>query len=288
MSDKPTPIPRQKFYKALPKQYNIPEQDLQPYQKDQNIDANYGKPNIVRGNQTSNRENTVKNFKISLEDNDAAINYYLINKIKPTIELNGENIQVPVYYGSPERWKSIQKDGYYRDKNGKLLSPVIVFKRESFEKNRNLGNKLDGNKANNIQYFKSGWSKRNQYDNFNVLNNQVPQESYQGVVIPDYITIRYKIIIFTDFVEHTNKIIEGIEYASDSYWGDKEKFLFRTRIDSYPTPVTVETQEDRVSKSELILSMQGYIIPDNINVNESLETFKSFNFTKVIVKEKIV
>jgi len=288
MSDKPTPLPKQKFYKALPEQYDIPEQDLQPYKKDQNIDANYGKPDIVRGNQISNRENTVKNFKISLEDNDSAISYYLINKIKPTIELNGETIQVPVYYGSPERWKSIQKDGYYRDKNGKLLSPVIVFKRESFTKNRNLGNKLDGNKANNIQYFKSGWSKRNQYDNFNILNNQVPQQSFQGVVIPDYITIRYKIIIFTDFVEHTNKIIEGIEYASDSYWGDKEKFLFRTRIDEYPTPVVVETQEDRVSKSELILSMQGYIIPDSINVNESLESFKSFNFTKVIVKENIV
>lgn len=288
MSDKPTPLNREKFYKALPEQYTLPEKDIQTYQKDQSVDPNYGKPDLVRGKQISNRENNVKNFKIGLEDNDGAILYYLENVIKPTIELNGENIQVPVYYGSPERWKSIQRDGYYRDKNGKLLSPVIVFKRESFDKNRDLGNKLDGNKVNNVQYFKKGWSKRNQYDNFNVLNNQVPQESYQGVVIPDYLSIRYKIIIFTDFVEHANKIIEGVEYASDSYWGNKEKFLFRTRIDSYPTPVVVETQEDRVSRSELILNMQGYIIPDNINVDKSLETLKSFNFTKVVMKERVI
>ena len=38
--------------------------------------------------------------------------------------------QVPVIYGSPERWKSIQKDAYYRDKKGAIMMPIIMFKRE--------------------------------------------------------------------------------------------------------------------------------------------------------------
>ena len=32
---------------------------------------------------------------------------------------NGVRREVPIIYGAPERWKSFQKDGYYRDKNGK-------------------------------------------------------------------------------------------------------------------------------------------------------------------------
>ena len=39
----------------------------------------------------------------------------------------------------------IQADGYYRDTNGKLVIPLIMYKRNGIEKNRNLGNKIDGN-----------------------------------------------------------------------------------------------------------------------------------------------
>jgi len=37
-------------------------------------------------------------------------------------------------YGSPERWKAVQKDGFHRDKNGKIQAPLIMFKRDSVEK----------------------------------------------------------------------------------------------------------------------------------------------------------
>jgi hypothetical protein len=56
-----------------------------------------------------------------------------------------ERIAVPVIYGSPEKWKSVQKDGYYKDKNGKILNPIIMFKRDNIEKNRSTYNKLDAN-----------------------------------------------------------------------------------------------------------------------------------------------
>jgi hypothetical protein len=31
-----------------------------------------------------------------------------------------ERIPVPIIYGSPERWKSVQKDTYLRDKKGAI------------------------------------------------------------------------------------------------------------------------------------------------------------------------
>jgi len=85
-------------------------------------DAN--KPN--RAEQVSFKDDTVKPFSIGLEDLDWAIMYYFQNVIKPTVKQNGELIPVPIIYGSPEKWKSFQKDGYYRDLNGKIMAPLLV------------------------------------------------------------------------------------------------------------------------------------------------------------------
>lgn len=288
--DKPTPINREKFLNNLHDSYQLPEQSLQPYDNS-NPEAKYTKPGQqehVRANEISMKGDTSPNIRISLEDHDETILYYLKNNIKPTVEINGYKREVPILYGSPERWKSVQKDGFFRDKNGKIQSPLIILKRESFEKNRSIGNKLDGNKVNNIQYFKQGYSRRNSYDNFSVLTNQRPSEEYKVSIIPDYITITYKLTIFTDYIEHMNQLIEAIEFASDSYWGDKEKFMFRANITSFPTPIVVESGDDRISRSDLILTINGYIIPDTVNSFKAAPSPKSFNITKLLFKESII
>jgi len=286
-NNKPTPINKEKFLNNLQESYNIPEQDLQPYsnKKEHPEATEPGKPDFNRAHEISLKGDTTKEIKISLENHDDTILYYIKNTIKPTVEINGNQREVPIIYGSPERWKSIQKDGFYRDKNNKAQIPLIILKRESFEKNRSIGNKLDGNKVNNVQYFKTGYSKRNIYDNFSVINNIKPAQEYQIGIIPDYITITYKLTIYTDYVEHMNSLIESFEFASDSYWGDKERFLFKSSITSYPTPVIVESGADRASRSDLTLIVNGYIIPKAINVDIASPTLKSYNVTKVIIKE---
>ena len=77
-----------------------------------------------------------------------------------------------------------------------------------------------------------------------------------------------------------NKIIESINYASDSYWGNPERFKFRARIDDYTTNVTLNQGEERVVKSDFTIKMYGYIIPEVIN--KSLKSIKKFyNKSKV-------
>ena len=51
------------------------------------------------------------------------------------IEENGKFIPVPVMYASPENWASAQKDGFMRDSNGKVQTPLISFKRNSLDVN---------------------------------------------------------------------------------------------------------------------------------------------------------
>ena len=101
-----------------------------------------GNPNndgkLNRAEQTSFKDDTVKPLSIGIQDIDESVMYYFQNVIKPFVIQNGERISVPVIYGSPEKWKSFQKDGYYRDLNGRIMAPLLMFKRNSVEKNRSF------------------------------------------------------------------------------------------------------------------------------------------------------
>ena len=250
-----------------------------------------GNPNkaadLNRGEQTSFRDDTVKPFSLGFKEIDEALFYYMENIIKPTVQQNGVVQNVPVIYGSPEKWKQIQKDGYYRDRKGKIMLPLITFKRNSIEKNRSLANKLDSNFPNNINVFTKSYSKNNAYDNFNILNNKIPQKEYYAVVVPDYVTITYDFIISTYYIEQLNKLIEAFNYASDSYWGDPEKFKFRSRIDSFATPVELVQGGERTVKATFSLKLHGYVVP--LTTQKDLSSIKKFNNkTTVVIEEKLM
>ena len=178
------------------------------------FDVERGNPNKSndpnRAMQTSFRNDNTKPFSIGLQDIDGAIMYYFQNVIRPFVVHNEERIEVPVIYGSPEKWKSFQKDGYYRDVQGRIMMPIIMFKRDSIDKVRSIANKLDANNPNNLALHRKKYSSKNAYDNFNVLNNVVPQKVNYAVVVPDYITITYSCAINTYYMDQLNKIVEAI------------------------------------------------------------------------------
>lgn len=211
------------------------------------------------------KEDDGKRFSVGLREIDEAIFYYFENVIRPKVIRNGKEVNVPVLYGSPERWKAVQKDGFYRDRNGKIMTPLIMIKRDSLEKNRTLGNKMDANNPLNFGIFEKKYSRKNVYDRFSVLSNREEIKEYQGVVIPDFVNITYSCIIFTQYVEQMNKLVESINYASDSYWGDPNKFNFRAMIDSYTTATEMSQGEDRTVKTNFTLNLLGHIVPDTIN-----------------------
>jgi hypothetical protein len=218
-----------------------------------------------RANDISWRDDKQKDVSISLLDIDNAIYYYFNEIIKPTIVQDGQRIKVPVMFGTPERWKSVQADGFFRDSNDKLTAPLIMFKRDSITKNRELGNKLDGNKAHLFQVFEERYNPRNAYDKFSIITNRIPSKKMYATVVPDYVTVTYNCVIFTDYVEQNNKLIEAIEFASDSYWGDFNRFHFRTKIDSFATTTIIEVDQDRAAKTSFTFTVNGYIIPDSVN-----------------------
>jgi len=227
-----------------------------------------GNPNrsneLNRGRQVSFNGDTTKPFSIGIQDIDEAILYYFTNVIKPFVIQNGTRIPVPVIYGSPEKWKSFQRDGYYRDAQGRIMMPIIMFKRDNIEKVRKMSNKLDANNPHNVALYRKKYSPKNAYDNFSALNNVVPQKVNYAVVVPDYITLTYSCAINTYYMDQLNKIVEAIEYASDSYWGDPARFQFRAMIDSFAIQTEISDNAERVVSSTFSIKLNGYIIPDVI------------------------
>jgi hypothetical protein len=247
-------------------------------------DPNLGNPNFAGPNrslQNSFEGDTVKPFTVGIQDLDEAVMYYFQNVIRPFVMQNGNRIEVPVIYGSPERWKSTQRDGYYKDKNGAIMAPLIMFKRNSIEKNRSIGNKLDANYPNLYGVMKKKYDTKNFYSNFNVLTNRIPEEQFYAVTIPDYVTVTYSCIVYTYYVEQLNGIVEAINYASDSYWGNPQRYQFKAAIDSFNIITEVPQDNVRVVRSTFDIRLHGYIIPNTLqnNVN-SLKKFR--NKTKLI------
>ena len=254
-------------------------------------DIQQGNPNLSQNNpkdralQQSWRGDTTKPYTVGIQDIDEAIFYYFENVIKPTVIQNEESIPVPVLYGSPEKWKSFQRDGYLRDLKGSLMAPLIIFKRNSIEKNRSLANKLDANNPNNYGVFQKAYDSRNAYDSFNVLNNRKPEKQYYAVVAPDYVTVTYSFVVFTYYVEQLNKIVEAINYASDAYWGNPERFKFQARINSFGFQTELNETAERIVRSTFDVTLNGYIIPDNIQKNtNSINKFNNKTKTTIFLE----
>ena len=84
-----------------------------------------------------------------------------------------------------------------------------------------------------------------------------------------------------------NKIVEAMNYASDSYWGNPERFKFRARIDSYATSVEIESAGNRVVKTAFSLRLHGYLVPDTIQ-KELASIKKISNATQIIFNMETV
>lgn len=235
-----------------------------------------------RGEDNSLRGEEIKHISVGLEDIDGAILYYFQDVIKPYVINEGTKQNIPIIFADAERWKSAQKDGIYRDKEGKIMLPIITIKRDNLERNRSITNKLDGNKANIYQTYEKRYSKKNQYDNFTVLTNRAPVKEFYNVVVPDYYTITYTCTAYVSFYEDLNKITEAIGFRSDSYWGEPGKFLFKAKIDNFPVTNEITEGNDRRFVSSFSLVLNGYLTPNNIDRFLATDAFKYRSKTQVI------
>ena len=236
---------------------------------------------LNRGYLYSRSTDTIKNPAVTLMDIDSAIVFYFENVIKPSVEDNSENVKVPIMYASPERWKSIQRDGFMRDKKRQTITPVIAYRRTSLEKDESLPqDKLDANNPNMFYTFEKKFTQANRYDNFTAQIGKQPQREYHNVTVPDYVTLSYDFIIWTSYIEQMNKIVERIVYSDGAYWGDPDKMRFRTSVDTFADATEVSDAE-RLVRTNFTVTMRGYLLPEG-NFDHRSTTQKFLSPKKVI------
>ena len=192
--------------------------------------------NPNRGKQTSTRNTTnrsgnsrksivpgldiTKGYSITLKDVDTAILSHVKKVMKPKIREANETIDVNVMYGNEERWKAVRKGGVLRDKQGTLILPLIMLKRTDIARNELSGQAFKHDvKREHVEVIRnSQWSKKNRYDRFSVLTGQKPQ--YENLVtgMPDFADITYEFVLWTNFIEQMNLLVEMFMEKSNQYW----------------------------------------------------------------------
>lgn len=228
----------------------------------------------------------INDIKIGLYDIDKAIHYYFTHYIKPIVKYSNEIIPVTIKYANAERWKQIQKNGYIRDKDGKIVLPLITYKKTSISKSDMLPiNKMNALKPAFFKTINSIYTSKQPYDRFAQLQNQKPTQKIHKVVIPQYINIDYDFFIWAHFEEHLNTIIESINYHEGIYWGN-DRYKFAISISDYSIDAGLSNGEDRYVKCTFTLQLKGYLLPD-IFVKEHINQLAiTINDIEIIPKIK--
>lgn len=228
-----------------------------------------------------------KNFTVTIKDIDDTVFGHL-NKMQLSVIDNGNIIKVPIVYSSPEKWKSVRNDGFMRDNNGKVLLPAMVFYRTDCETDTTM---KTFNKYLRFSVLKT-YSQKNQYTKFSVLTNQnVPVNEVYNIVMPDHMNFNYKFLVWTEYIEQMNSIIERINFETNDYWGFEHGFKFRTSVDKFTHTTEVESGADRLIRTEFDMLLRGYLLPELFA--PGLDGFKpttekSFTAKKIILGTEVV
>jgi hypothetical protein len=198
---------------------------------------------------------------VKLIDVDTTIADYMRSVILPDLEENGMKVTVPLIYGNAERWDGARKNGYLRDQRGRIQIPLVMFKRNSIERDANMQHFREQLKMPAIKQY----SSTNRYDKLSLQNGVKPTYEMYEVAVPAYVTITYEVMIWTSFTEHMNQIVEAFQYATDRYWGNEDKFKFRVRIDSFDNQQEVSDGAERVVRTQFTMAVFAYLLPETYN-----------------------
>ena len=238
------------------------------------ISSAYKKPpksikTVRRDSQIRRDEDVVKGISITLYDVDFAIKRYIEQTIKPAVIENGRRIPVPVQYGSPEKWTSMQKLAALRDGKSKANFPLIVYSRTRVSKNSDLPklNVLQGRESQMMDHFVNRYTEINKYDRFSTLQNRQPKLERYSMVVPKFVNITYQLQIFCDYVEQINDINEMFLDHEGRAWGIEYKFM--SSQDGMDLNTSVPSDGDRINTSTIGLNVKAGLISKDIDMQPS-------------------
>lgn len=242
-----------------------------------NIDRKTNKPNpertggmrpdiiLNRSEQVRRDDDIIRTAKRTLYDIDYAIKWYIENEIRPQIVDQERNLPVPVIFANGEKWDNVRRLGYIRDEKGMLQSPVIMLKRNSVVE-RDSVRGLDVNHVlpENVRIYKTKYNERNRYqdDLFPIpINQPQPSEKVYVADIPKYVNIEYEMMLWCDFTEQMNNLVDQILPYSRFAWGN-EANRFSTSLGQVSFETVNTVGEDRLVRATIPLTVLGTLLSE--------------------------
>jgi hypothetical protein len=236
-------------------------------------------PTIARVDQIRRDNDKVRTPKITLEDVDYAMISYLTDVIKPTVIENESVIDVPVMYANGETYAQIQKRGFMRDAQGKIMTPVITLTRSSITERDSLKTLGVNQNPDGYEYvFRKQFTNANRYDRFAVQQNKTPRQEYYVSPVSEFIDVSYTMMIWTEYTRQLNSVIEQIMPTNGFAWGTTYKFP--VMISDYGLETTNVVGEDRIVRTMINFTTKGTLLmpfelrTSNLQKRYSMKTVK--------------
>jgi hypothetical protein len=203
------------------------------------------------------RDGTVKNISTSLYDIDYAVKWHLETIIQPTVMEEDSILTVPIIFANGEKWASVQKHGCLRDSQGKILTPLIMIRRNSVSRREDIQDLkvLESPEARITVERK--YTKNNRYSRFALTGAPIEKE-YYSVDVPKFVQVEYELICWTNNTVQLNEIVEHLLWFDGKAFGDTYKFI--TNIDPPSFENMNNVGEDRVIKATLSMRTKAHIL----------------------------
>jgi hypothetical protein len=238
------------------------------------------RPDLNRGKQIKSETGDIKQ-SITLFDIDYAMMSYLEDTVLPTLDDNGKALKIPVIYGNSERWNGSRRQGVYRDQKGKLQLPLMMIRRNTVAKDETMPFLRRGVYYQTI----SKYSKDNRYDHFSLLGSAVkPKRELYNILMPEFVEITYECMVWTAYTEQLNEVIEALNFTGQ-YWGDKDKFKFRTQVTDYNVINEVGDGTERINRVEFNLVTKAYLLPEKFDGESPIK--KSMSVKRIVVATEV-
>jgi len=203
------------------------------------------------------RDGTVKDVSIALYDVDYAVKWHLENIINPTCIEDNSVITVPILFAAGEKWASVQKHGYLRDNQGRILTPMIMIKRNSVSKREDIQDLKVLETADARITFERKYTKANRYDRFS-LSQTSPIKEFYSIDVPKFVQIEYELLIWTNNSIQLNEVVEQLIWFDGKAFGDAHKFI--THIDPPSFESVNANGDDRIVRATMGMRTKAHIL----------------------------
>ena len=234
-----------------------------------------GFTNVKRGDK-------IKDINIALYDVDYAIKWHLENVVNPTVVEENSILTVPVLFAAGEKWAAVQKHGYLRDNQGKILTPMVMIKRNSVSKREDIQDLKVSETPDSRITFERKYTRQNRYDRFS-LTGRTPEKEFYSIDVPKFVQVEYELLIWTNNTIQLNEVVEQLLWFDGKAFGDSHKFI--THIEPPTFENVNSTGEDRIVRASMPMRTKAYIL--NTHGPNAPALYKISSVNRLIVSQEI-